>query len=295
MPDLEHTVIGVVFAVCAAIMYLGAVPYYTLRHVGPGKPPPMPSGNVSIAGFGIVDAVGVSMFFGWYALNWAVAIRQGVDLSEAENLPVLLAAQLGLQFFMVAAVILLLCWRTNLVTAAGIRFRRWPWLLIIAPLTVFIMWSFMAILESAGYNKWISELVGGDAQQEAVKMISENGDALSLAMMAVVACVGAPLAEEVVFRGYIYTALKRFSNIPVAILFSGLLFGAVHMNLAALLPLTVLGIVLALLYEGTGSIWAPIAVHFTFNLATVTLQFLMRVNPEFFEELEKNAAFIGLG
>jgi membrane protease YdiL (CAAX protease family) len=113
--------------------------------------------------------------------------------------------------------------------------------------------------------------------------------------MAVVVCIGAPLAEEVVFRGYIYPAMKRFTNISVAVIFTGILFGAVHGNLGALLPLTVLGIILALAYELTGSLWAPIAIHFCFNAATTAIQIIMNLNPELLENLEENAALIGLG
>ena len=88
--------------------------------------------------------------------------------------------------------------------------------------------------------------------------------------------------------------MKRFLNIPVAVVFTGLLFGAVHTNLGALLPLAILGILLALAYEFTGSIWAPIVIHFCFNVPTVVVQILTNVNPELLEELEKNAALIGL-
>ena len=77
-------------------------------------------------------------------------------------------------------------------------------------------------------------------------------------------------------------------------IFTGLLFGAVHGNLLALLPLTILGIALALAYEYTGSLWAPIAIHFCFNAATVVIQFIFKFNPELLEELEKNAALVRL-
>jgi membrane protease YdiL (CAAX protease family) len=46
--------------------------------------------------------------------------------------------------------------------------------------------------------------------------------------------------------------------------------------MAALLPLFVFGLVLVALYEFTGSIWAPVAVHFLFNAATVVVQMLLR-------------------
>ena len=38
--ELQFKIIGIAFAICAAIFFMGAIPVYTLRHVGPGKPHP---------------------------------------------------------------------------------------------------------------------------------------------------------------------------------------------------------------------------------------------------------------
>ena len=195
----------------------------------------------------------------------------------------------GLQILLVGA---LLFRRVNLVEAFGLRWQRTWWQVVFAPGVVLVMWAFMVFLDGTGYNEWISSFVEGDGEQETVKLLGESWDPLVLGLVAVVACVGAPLAEEVVFRGYIYAAVKRFTNIPFAVIFTGLLFGAVHGNLLALLPLTILGIALALAYEYTGSLWAPIAIHFCFNAATVVIQFIFKFNPELLEELEKNAGLV---
>jgi len=106
-------------------------------------------------------------------------------------------------------------------------------------------------------------------------------------MMGFLACVGAPLVEEVVFRGYIYGAVKKLSNIGFAVVWSGLLFATVHMNMAGMLPLFVLGMALALVYEVTGSLWTPIAVHFTFNAVNVVYMLVEKFRPEWLEETGK--------
>jgi len=191
-------------------------------------------------------------------------------------------------------VVIVLFWRVNLVEGFGLRWQRRWWQVVLAPVVVLMMWAFMAGLDATGYDEWVRSLIDGDGLQETVKLLLESKDPLVLGLVAVGVCVGAPLAEEVVFRGYIYAAVKRFTNIPFAVIFSGLLFGAVHGNLLALLPLTILGIVLALAYEYTGSLWAPIAIHFCFNAATVAVQFIFNLNPELLEELEKNAGLVSL-
>jgi len=94
--------------------------------------------------------------------------------------------------------------------------------------------------------------------------------------MGVAAVIVAPLAEEVVFRGYLYPAAKRFCGAYGAMIFSSMVFAAAHANAVALVPLFILAMLLCLIYELTGSIWANISVHFLFNLATVTLQLLVK-------------------
>ncbi len=280
--DLEHTVVGGTFVLFAALFYFWAVPRYVSRHVGAGKAPPLPSGRVPVAGFGVLDILGVSVVFGWYGAHWVASGAEG-SLPESGRLPLLLLSQFVLQAMMGGTVLMFLFWRMDLQRAFGLRWRQWPWVLLIAPLSVFVIWSFMGALHMGGYEEWISNQLGEDPRQEAVKLLGQSSDAVTIGLMVLVACVGAPLAEELVFRGYLYGVLKRFTNIPLAVFLSGLLFGAVHLNLAALPPLFVLGMLLAVLYEVTGSLWAPVAVHFLFNAGTVAVQILGRFLPEFSE------------
>jgi membrane protease YdiL (CAAX protease family) len=91
----------------------------------------------------------------------------------------------------------------------------------------------------------------------------------------------APLFEEVIYRGLVQSALLEHFGIEarwLVILTSALLFGAVHAGPAAwhVLPgLVVLGVLLGWLYERTGSLLAPVLVHFGFNLVNVALALLL--------------------
>ena len=294
--DLEFKVIGIAYAICAGILFLGVVPHYALKYLGPGKVSPTPKGRVPVSGFGLPDIVGVSLLFGFYGGLFYLSRLEAADPEPAgaDGLVVGLIFSLMLQGLQIVFVLFMLVRRVNLVEAFGLRWRATWWKVIYAPAVVFVMWTFMAVLDNVGYNDWLGQFVEGDGIQESVKLLQETTDTTAFILMGVVACIGAPLAEEVVFRGYIYTMVKRMAGLPLAVILSGLLFGAVHMNLVALLPLTVLGIILALSYEYTGSLWAPIAIHFFFNAATVAVQTLLKFNPEWIEELEKNAGFIPL-
>jgi membrane protease YdiL (CAAX protease family) len=71
----------------------------------------------------------------------------------------------------------------------------------------------------------------------------------------------APFAEELFFRGFLYQAFRNsFGVLPGAIL-SALIFGAIHLEFFKLVQLAILGVVLALLFEKTKSLWPPIMLH----------------------------------
>jgi CAAX protease family protein len=75
----------------------------------------------------------------------------------------------------------------------------------------------------------------------------------------------APVAEEMLFRGILYPAVKQAGFPRLALWGTALLFAAVHQNLVTFVPLTVLALALAWLYERTDNLWAPITAHAMFN------------------------------
>ncbi|HEX3433225.1 MAG TPA: CPBP family intramembrane glutamic endopeptidase [Solirubrobacteraceae bacterium] len=83
-------------------------------------------------------------------------------------------------------------------------------------------------------------------------------------LSAALTCVVAPIGEEFLFRGYIFTALRNWRGPWTAAVVTGLLFGLVHVGSAPLLDLVTLavfGFALCLLYRRTGSLYPCIVVH----------------------------------
>jgi membrane protease YdiL (CAAX protease family) len=77
--------------------------------------------------------------------------------------------------------------------------------------------------------------------------------------------LAAPLSEEIFFRGFIFGGLRRRLSFPVAGLISACIFGVFHYtgpDSVGVLPLlAVLGLILAWVYEETGSIYPTMAIH----------------------------------
>ncbi len=84
-------------------------------------------------------------------------------------------------------------------------------------------------------------------------------------VLLVIVSVVAPLAEELYFRGFVYPVFRRYTGITSGIVLSGIFFGAAHFDLWRLIPLSVGGAVLALVYEKSGSIYPCWLAHGLWN------------------------------
>lgn len=109
--------------------------------------------------------------------------------------------------------------------------------------------------------------------QDLVFMMVEAESPLTSAILIGFAVIVAPLAEEIVFRAGFFRYLRTRVPRVVAYVVPAAIFGALHGNLAAFVPLTTLAVVFAIAYERTGRLAVPIVAHALFNLNTVVLLF----------------------
>lgn len=107
--------------------------------------------------------------------------------------------------------------------------------------------------------------------QAVVQMyLSESSEKYLLFFTLFVAGAG-PVFEEIFFRGFAYGFFRTRYGVVRAAIFSSLLFTLMHVSLIAALPIFLLGIFLAVLYEKTGSLVPSIAAHVVHNLIMVCL------------------------
>jgi len=85
------------------------------------------------------------------------------------------------------------------------------------------------------------------------------------------------IAEEILFRGVIAKYLNEWTrNLHWAVFISAFIFAAIHLQFYGFLPRLLLGMALGYLYFWSGSLWLPIAAHFTNNFLSVVIEFLYR-------------------
>ena len=97
------------------------------------------------------------------------------------------------------------------------------------------------------------------------------------------------MVEELLFRGIIYHDGYRQARPVEGMILCGLMFGLLHMNLNQFCYAFVLGMILCLVMEGTGSLIATTVMHFTLNTYSVVSLYIaekLADNEQFAEFME---------
>ena len=218
-----------------------------------------------IQSFDLVIAAGYLILF---LMVWKTLPETLARTADADPTVGGVVVQMIGMIFLAGVVPAILFWRVNLKEFFGLEWQAWKKVFWIAPAFVFSMLVLLSLQIALGWQDW-TEWKFGAEQQAAVTLLKESKDVGLLLALAVSAVLIAPLTEEVIFRGYLYPVMKRYSNRWVAAVFTGVAFGVIHFNVFSLPTLAVMGVVLVVLYEKTGSLWVTIACHAAFNGLTV--------------------------
>ena len=74
-------------------------------------------------------------------------------------------------------------------------------------------------------------------KEKLLEQLGSNEGTALLLLSAALTCVVAPICEEFLFRGFIFTALRNWQGTWPAAMITGLLFGGVHAGSAPALDL----------------------------------------------------------
>ena len=101
-------------------------------------------------------------------------------------------------------------------------------------------------------------------EEKTLEQLGSNEGTALLVLSAALTCVVAPMCEEFLFRGFMFTALRNWRGTWPAAVITGLVFGGVHAESAPvldLLPLAALGFGLCMLYRYSGSLYPCMIAH----------------------------------
>jgi membrane protease YdiL (CAAX protease family) len=119
----------------------------------------------------------------------------------------------------------------------------------------------------------IQEALFGPHPQAIVAILEQHHGTLAFVLDIVSVSLLAPVAEELLFRGVLFTALVQRMPLPWAAVISGFLFAGSHLEGWSIVPLAVLGVGLAYVYYHTRNLWANIATHGTINGISLIIAF----------------------
>lgn len=217
----------------------------------------------------------------WPAWSGFAAMGAGTGLVIAASIPLLpvaLSSEVDGDVGHLALLVLILVQDAAYVGAAvGFawlrgRPRAWQFGLRSTPAvrTVLIAVGVTALV--LGFEIGFVELVGVD--DGGTDVLGTDEGAVAALAFSLAAIVVAPVAEELFFRAFLYRALRNRMRVWAACAINAVVFSSLHVQYIAepkiFVVIAVFAVGACLLYEVTGSVFAPIAMHAVFNtLATV--------------------------
>ncbi|MBP5652317.1 MAG: CPBP family intramembrane metalloprotease [Lachnospiraceae bacterium] len=141
-------------------------------------------------------------------------------------------------------------------------------------------WAVLALIGASvcvGLNYFLNMFMPKEILNtfEETSEVLWNDDTSILSFVSVV--LVAPLTEELMFRGLIYTRLRLMLKAPYTILITAFLFGLFHENLLQFIYAFVIGLILAYMMEAYRNLWAPIMVHAAANLISWLLTYAVQI------------------
>jgi uncharacterized protein len=112
--------------------------------------------------------------------------------------------------------------------------------------------------------------VSSDELEEPARGLTDRAtDPVGVALLVLIVGIGAPIIEEIFYRGLVQRALTNRWGVRAGIVGSALLFAASHFQGLQFPALVALGLILAYLTNRYGRLGPAIFTHIAFNMVTV--------------------------
>jgi membrane protease YdiL (CAAX protease family) len=202
------------------------------------------------------------------AVSIEAAIVAGFD-PDIEALGARLVLQLALATSLIAV---------SVIAVQGANGRpgtpAWARLGLRRPVRPAVAAAILAYLAYVGVALLIAGLLNPE-QEDVTRELGVDEGTFGAIAAGVLIVVAAPLSEEIFFRGFLFAGLRRTTGFVIGAVVSSGIWGLFHYtgsdSWPVVLQLSVFGVVLAWLYERTGSIWPTIAVHAFNNAVAFTV------------------------
>ncbi len=203
------------------------------------------------------------------ALSGQIAILAAtgyVDVT-ADDRPLWLDAVLLIPLWvslLAATIIISRQWGTgSLRDDYGLRFRTFD--LLGVPIGI----ASQAVLIPAIY--WVLRVSSEDVSSQARTLTDRAGSDAEVVLLVLMVVVGAPIIEELFFRGLLMRAIQARWNDSLALVASALFFALVHFQPLQIPGLFAFGLILGACAQRTGRLGMGILAHSAFNATAVVM------------------------
>ena len=200
------------------------------------------------------------MIIGAFGLSAIVIF--GMQAAQAPTLAVLLVGSVAPWVFLGGYPLLITRLRGNgprIDLGLSLRWRDVAWA-VVAGVAGLILAGLLALLTQQIAGEFTS------AGAEVAEEVRQAGGTPAVLIFAVLLVVGAPIVEELAFRGLLFNSLrKKGLGIAWTLVISSVAFALIHFEPTRLLVLVALGLVLGIVRWRTGSLLASTITHAMIN------------------------------
>ncbi len=225
--------------------------------------------------FGLPDAIVAILLSGLFLFTIVLSLADSREPTNPRTHDLLSGAlfTVGLVVFLVAFLRLR---GFNVTAQAGLTKLGFGRVLSTGTILLFAAYPII-LLADALTRRLLGE---GLSKQEIIQLFNASQTLPQRIIIIVMAVALAPIAEEFMFRFFLYGVLKRYFGRLVGLLINAALFAAVHTHLPSLGPLFVLGSCFTIAYEWSGSILVAMTMHALFNAFTLAVLAFPQTLPQ---------------
>ncbi|MDC7278984.1 CPBP family intramembrane metalloprotease [Butyrivibrio fibrisolvens] len=199
-----------------------------------------------------------------YAVDLAIMIGLSYALPNlAPNMPII--AKAALIYILLLVPVIVYAIKKGDCTAEAFGFRK-------IKVSTFFFTILLSIVSAPMYMfaNVLSQLVVPNVLIQ--NMDNLMGDSMGASFIAM--AVFAPIAEEIICRGFFTNRLKKTVPFAAAAVISAVMFGLLHLNINQFCYTLVLGIIFAYVNKASGSIFTSIIMHFLVNASNIGIVLL---------------------
>lgn len=195
-----------------------------------------------------------------------VQLLGGVFPEKSPELLAIPALIAGLTTIVALFILAPYVFRLGIRRGLGLNFRHWIFdsargliaYLAVIPICLILLWLFTPFMPE------------DDRTHSMLKALNDASPGIK-ALLIFASVVLAPISEELLFRGFMQSALRKLTgNAWLGIAITSVLFALVHTPLYHTMPsLFVLAVVMGYNYERCGRLWPAILIHMIFNGVSV--------------------------